>query len=183
MRSYVMRKLALLLIASVSVACTGIPDGVEPVQGFSLDRYLGTWYEIARLDHRFERDLSNVTAAYTLGEDGGVIVLNRGFNEKKGAWEQAQGKAYLIGAEDVGRIKVSFFGPFYGGYNIVELDQQEYGYAMVCGPDLSYLWILAREPVLQADVLNKLLTKAKDLGFPVEELIYPDFDRIEGTVF
>lgn len=154
--------------------CAVAPDGVEPVTGFKLDRYLGTWYEVARLDHRFERGMSNVTATYSMRDDGGVAVVNRGFVADKQAWETATGKAYFVGEQDIGQLKVSFFGPFYGGYNIVELDQKDYQYSLVVGPNRGYLWILSRTPEMDPDVLAKLVATADGFGFPVDELIYVD---------
>jgi len=153
-------------------ACVSIPDGMEPVSGLEVDRYLGTWYEIARLDHSFERGLSNVTATYSKREDGGLNVINRGYKEEDQVWKEAEGKAYFVAEPDVGRLKVSFFGPFYGGYNIVELDKENYQYAIVAGPTLSYLWILARQPNLDATTLKRLEARAKALGFDTSQLIY-----------
>ncbi len=166
----------LAALALFLSACTGAPEGVEPVSGFDLDRYLGTWYEIARLDHSFERGLSNITANYSLRDDGGVRVVNRGYNVEKQEWDEAEGKAYFVGDADVGQLKVSFFGPFYGGYNIFALDRDGYEYAMVAGPDRSYLWILARSPDLDDAILEKLLAKAGELGFPLGELIMVEHD-------
>ena len=163
-----------LLTTVFQSGCTGIPDGTQAVTGFELDRYLGTWYEVARLDHSFERGMSNITANYSMRDDGGVSVVNRGYKVEKGEWDEATGKAYFIGDTDVGQLKVSFFGPFYGGYNILELDKDDYQYALIAGPDRSYLWILARSPELGQDVLSALVNKAKDLNFPVDELIYVD---------
>jgi apolipoprotein D and lipocalin family protein len=142
------------------------------VQGFELERYLGTWHEIARLDHRFERGLTNVTATYTMREDGGVRVVNRGFRPATGAWEEAIGKAYFVGAPSVGSLKVSFFGPFHGGYNVIDLDRDGYRYALVCGPTRSYLWILARQPTLEDATVRALVEKARALGFAVDNLVY-----------
>lgn len=170
---------ALLIPAALLVtACTGLPKGTTAVSGFELDRYLGTWYEIARLDHRFERGLTNVSANYSLRDDGGVRVVNRGYNAAKGEWNEAIGKAYFVDTPDIGRLKVSFFGPFYGGYNILELDSENYEYALVAGPDRSYLWILARSPDLSEAVVQSLVAKAKDLGFAVDELIYVSHDSV-----
>ena len=160
--------LGLLFLTGCDVA----PDNVQPVDGFELNRYLGTWYEIARLDHSFERELEQVTATYSLRDNGGVKVINKGFNPKKNKWQEAEGKAYFVGEPHIGQLKVSFFGPFYGGYNIIELDKVGYQYALVCGPDLSYLWILARDPTLEQQILDKLVTKAKSLGFATDQLIY-----------
>jgi apolipoprotein D and lipocalin family protein len=154
--------------------CAVAPDGVQPVSGFELDRYLGTWYEVARLDHRFERGMSNVTATYSMREDGGVKVLNRGYLVDKKEWDTANGKAYFVGEEDVGQLKVSFFGPFYGGYNIIDLDKDGYQYSLVAGPDRSYLWVLSRTPELEPATLTALVDKAASLGFPVDDLIYVD---------
>ena len=164
--------LAVTGLALVVTACTGAPEGVEPVSGFELDRYLGTWYEVARLDHPFERGLERITATYTLREDGGVRVLNRGFDVQAGDWRETEGKAYFIGSPDVGRLKVSFFGPFYGSYNIMALDQEGYRWVMICGPDTEYLWILSRDPQLPPDVLERLLSLAEAKGFDTGKLIY-----------
>jgi len=168
---------AFLLMSVVSQsACTGMPEGVHAVTGFELQRYLGTWYEVARLDHSFERGMSNVTAQYSLRDDGGVTVVNRGYKVEKGKWDEATGKAYFIDDTDVGRLKVSFFGPFYGGYNIFELDKGDYQYALVAGPDRGYLWILARSPNLDESVLSILVGKAELLGFPTDDLIFVDHE-------
>lgn len=164
--------LAALLAALLAVGCAGIPKGVEPVDGFGLERYLGRWYEIARLDHSFERGLIKVTADYSMRDDGGVRVLNRGYDPLKSIWKEAEGRAYFVDAPSVGRLKVSFFGPFYGGYNILELDREGYEYALVAGPTRSYLWILARKPQLNEAVVRRLTDRAADLGFPVDELIF-----------
>lgn len=163
----------LCFVAVLSLAaCTGIPEGVEPVTGFELSRYLGTWHEIARLDHGFERGLTQVTAEYSLREDGGVKVLNSGYNAEERQRQTAEGKAYFIGRPDEGRLKVSFFGPFYGAYNIIALDKAAYRYAMIAGPNTDYLWILARSPSLDGAVLQSLVEKARGLGFPTQDLIY-----------
>ena len=148
------------------------PPGIRPVSGFELERYLGKWHEIARLDHPFERGLTRVTAEYRRRADGGLKVINRGFNAAENEWREAIGKAYFVRGAQVGQLKVSFFGPFYGGYNIIALDKADYQYALVAGPDYSYLWILARSPDLQRATLKRLVDKAKSLGFPTEELIY-----------
>lgn len=169
-------KAAMLLLV---VGCTGIPDGLQPVTGFELERYLGKWYEIARLDHSFERNLSRVTADYSLRQEGGVEVVNQGFDQVSGKWEMITGKAFFIGKEDVGSLKVSFFGPFYGGYHVIALDQQNYSYAMVTGPSRSYLWILSRNKTLDSTILEELVGKAKQWGFETDKLIYVDHNRPE----
>jgi apolipoprotein D and lipocalin family protein len=100
-------------VCLILASCTGIPANLEPVENFELNRYLGTWYEIARLDHAFERGLSNVSASYSLRDDGGVTVVNKGLKADNNEWKEANGKAYFISDPDIGRLKVSFFGPFY----------------------------------------------------------------------
>jgi len=159
----------LLLVLS---GCTSIPENVEPVKGFQLQRYLGQWYEIARLDHSFERGLSHVTATYSMRTDGGVRVLNRGYSDEKQKWKEAEGKAYFVQNADVGYLKVSFFGPFYGSYIIVELDSANYQYALVSGPDKSYLWILARAPELKQEIIDRLVAKAAALGYDTSKLTF-----------
>jgi len=163
-----------LLLAALQSGCVGTPENVEVVTDFKLERYLGTWYEVARLDHRFERGLSQVTANYSMRDDGGVKVVNRGFNVDKQEWDEATGKAFFVGPSDIGQLKVSFFGPFYGGYNVIALDQDDYQYSMIAGPDRSYLWILARSPNLDQEILDALVDKASSLNFPTDELIYVD---------
>jgi len=153
-----------------------LPQGIEPVQDFELDRYLGTWYEIARLDHSFERGLSRVTAEYTLETDGTIRVVNRGFANEQGEWKTAYGKARLVDSSQEGFLKVSFFGPFYGAYIIVDLDRKAYRYALVSGPNRQYLWLLAREPHLPEDVVKKLTDRARALGFPVNQLIFVEHE-------
>jgi len=173
-----MRSLRSTLTAMVAcwtllaAGCTGLPQGITPVSGFDVNRYLGEWYEIARLDHAFERGLEKVTARYSLLQDGGLRVVNRGFDAASGRWREAEGKAYFIDDPHTGRLKVSFFGPFYGAYNIIRLDRSGYRYALVCGPDRSYLWILARSPELDRAIVDELVSYAADLGFDTSQLIY-----------
>ena len=164
-----------VIAASVFLsACTGLPADVKPVKNFEPDRYLGTWYEIARLDHRFERGMSHVTAEYSLREDGGIRVTNRGYYTESGEWKEAEGKAYPVGSRDEGHLKVSFFGPFYGSYAIFELEQTDYQYAFVAGNSPDYLWLLARSPSVSENVRNSFISKSESLGFPVEDLIFVD---------
>jgi apolipoprotein D and lipocalin family protein len=160
--------LAIFLLSG----CVGIPENISAVEDFEVKRYLGRWYEIARLDHPFERGLSHVTATYRLREDGGLNVVNRGYDGKSDKWKQAEGKAYFVGPRDVGRLKVSFFGPFFGAYNVIALDKEGYRHSLVCGPDRSYLWILARDKVLEPEILSRFTALAKDLGFETDQLIF-----------
>lgn len=171
-----MKTLFLIILFSLT-ACTGIPKGLKPVEQFEVNRYLGKWYEIARLDHRFERGLTAINAEYSLKPDGGLQVLNSGYSIETGEREQAEGKAYFLGEPDIASLKVSFFGPFYGGYHIIELDKEAYQYAMITGPDLDYFWILARTPTLDQAILQRLIAQAKNLGFAVDKLIFTDQSR------
>jgi len=157
--------------------CIGVPQGIKPVDNFVLEKYLGKWYEIARLDHSFERGLTRVTAEYNLRPDGSVRVLNRGYAQKEGQWKEAQGKAYFAGSSDQGFLKVSFFGPFYGSYIIFDLDPKNYSYALVCGPERSYFWLLARSPLIDEKIKKRLISKASELGFATEKLIYVRHDE------
>lgn len=168
-----MKKLALTLVF-VLLGCVRIPESVTPVDNFKLERYLGRWYEIARLDHSFERGLTHVTADYSLREDGGVRVLNRGYSAEAGTWKAAEGRAYFVKRPDLGFLKVSFFGPFFGSYIVFGLDHENYRYSLVCGPNKSYLWILARSPNLKEDIKDKLLEKAAGAGFDINGLIFVD---------
>ncbi len=147
---------------------------MSPVQNFQLERYLGQWYEIARLDHSFERGMSSVSATYSMREDGGVMVLNAGFMDDSKRWRQAEGKAYFVQAPDIGHLKVSFFGPFYGSYIIFELDSVDYQYACVAGMDTDYLWFLSRSPEISDDLLNHFIEVSSILGFDAESLIFVD---------
>lgn len=162
-----------VMVATFSLGgCTGIPEGVKPVTGFELNRYLGKWYEIARLDHSFERGLSRVTAEYSLRDDGGVRVVNRGFASADNEWKEAVGKAYFVRDPKTGYLKVSFFGPFYGSYVIFELDKAQYQYAFVAGYNRSYLWLLSRTPSVDAELIDRFVRRAGELGFDTDDLIF-----------
>ncbi len=163
------------MLALILSGCVGMPDTVRPVGNFQIERYLGTWYEIARLDHPFERGLSRVSAEYGLRDDGGVRVVNRGYSAREGKWKQAEGKAYFVQDPQTGFLKVSFFGPFYGAYVIFELDP-DYRHAVVSGPDTSYLWILAREKRLDEKLKHELVALAAARGFDTSGLIFVDHE-------
>ncbi len=154
-----------------------MPEKVIPVKEFELNRYLGKWYEIARLDHSFERGLERVTAEYSLRDDGGVAVVNRGFSPDRDEWKVAEGKAYFVNDKNEGYLKVSFFGPFYGSYVIFELDKQNYNYAFISGPDTSYLWLLSRTPRVPQDLIDNFIKRSKDIGFDVNDLIFVRHDE------
>ena len=172
-RRRLLTALCLGVALSLSGCATAPPQGASVVSPFDLQRYLGTWFEVARLDHRFERGLSRVSATYSMNADGSVKVLNRGYNAEKGAWSEAEGRALFTGAASIGSLKVSFFGPFYGGYHVIALDPA-YRWAMVIGPDPSYLWILAREPRIADGVRARLLAQAAAAGVNTAELIWVD---------
>ena len=161
---------ALLFLVFLS-ACTGMPDGVEPVTGFDKSRYLGRWHEIARLDHSFERDLVDVTAEYSLRDDGNVRVVNSGTDSGTGERKVAEGHAKFVGDDTTAHLKVSFFGPFYGSYVVFELDS-DYQYAFVAGYNTDYLWLLAREPDISEEVRDQFIARASALGFPTDELVW-----------
>jgi len=165
-------KKSAVLFALFLTGCVGIPPDISPVGQFQLERYLGTWYEIARFDHAFERGLSRVSAHYSLRDDGGVRVLNRGYSEKENLWKEAEGKAYFVRQPDEGFLKVSFFGPFYGSYVIFDLDHEHYQYALVCGPDKSYWWLLSRSPTLPQELKDRLIARTAALGFDTTPLIW-----------
>lgn len=171
------KKFLLIIFPFLLTACTGKPDGVAAVKGFEIDRYLGTWYEIARLDHAFERGLNNITAEYSIRDDGGVKVINRGFSKQDNDWQQAEGKAYFVDDSDKAHLKVSFFGPFYGSYIIFELDKKDYQYAFVSGPDTSYLWLLSRTPVPDKAVIERFIKRSQEFGFDTSKLIYVEHDN------
>jgi len=151
--------------------CTGIPEGIEPVRGFEVNRYLGKWYEVARLDHSFERGLNNVSAEYSLRADGGLKVINRGFDTLSNSWNEAEGKAYFVEDNNTAYLKVSFCGPFYGSYVVFDLGSN-YEYSLVTSSDRSYLWLLSRTPDIEDDLKEKLLKEMTEMGFEKEALIF-----------
>lgn len=171
-----MRYLVMLFMILFAGCSMKMPQAVKPVDKFELSNYLGTWYEIARLDHSFERGLEQISATYTLRGDGGVKVLNRGYNVEKGEWKEAVGKAYFVKSPDTGFLKVSFFGPFYGSYIVMDTDYKTY--TMISGPDKSYFWILSRTKSLDKKVFERLISQAKSAGFDTDALIYVNHDNM-----
>ena len=169
-----------LWMAGVAVmagcANTSPPPGVEAVSPFDLQRYQGRWHELARLDHSFERGMTDVSATYTPQADGSVRVVNRGFAAASGQWREAVGKALFTGAPTTGSLKVSFFGPFYGGYHVAALDP-DYRWALVLGPDTSYCWILARDKQLDAAQRDAIVARAQALGVDTHALIWVTHKR------
>lgn len=157
-------------------SCASIPKGATAVKPFDKEKYLGKWYEIARLDFKFERDLNNTTTNYSINKDGSIRVENRGYNYKTNQWKQAVGKAKFRADENEAALKVSFFGPFYTGYNVIALDNA-YKYALVAGKDLGYLWILSRETKIPETVKQNYLKMAADLGYKTAELIWVEHNK------
>jgi apolipoprotein D and lipocalin family protein len=166
-----MKMIGLILAALLLGGCVGKPAGITPVANFDSAKYLGKWYEIARLDHSFERGLTQVSAEYSLRPDGGLKVVNRGYKAADAKWKEAVGKAYFVEQPDLGYLKVSFFGPFYGSYIVFDLDA-DYRYSLVSGPDKSYLWLLSRTPTIDPATTKRLVDKAQALGFDTSKLIY-----------
>jgi apolipoprotein D and lipocalin family protein len=161
----------LILGISVLFSCSTIPNGAEAVRNFKKEKYLGKWYEIARLDFKYERNLNNTTAEYSLNENGSIRVDNKGYNTEKEEWDQAIGKAKFVDNADVAMLKVSFFGPFYGGYNVIAIDT-DYKYALVAGSSTDYLWILSRETSIPDDIRKEYLKIAQRIGYKTEDLLW-----------
>lgn len=175
-----MKKITFLTIILCSMglflkSCSTIPPGAVAVTSFDKEKYLGKWYEIARFDFRFEKNLNNTTAFYSLREDGFIKVQNRGYNNVTNEWQESIGKAKFVGDPTVAMLKVSFFGPFYGGYNVIALDD-EYKYALIAGNSLKYLWILAREKTIPEEIKIAYLKKAQEIGFDTDKLIWVEHD-------
>lgn len=160
----------------VFTSCKTIPKGAKAVTPFDKNKYLGKWYEIARLDFKYERDLNNTTANYSLNDNGSIKVVNRGFNYKTNEWKEANGKAKFVGDPNEAKLKVSFFGPFYSGYNVLAIDP-EYKYALVAGKNLDYLWILARETSIPENVKKDYLKKAEEIGYKTSDLIWVEHNK------
>lgn len=176
MKNYISINLLALTATLFFAACASIPKGAKPIGNFDADRYLGKWYEIARLDHRFERNLNHVTAEYSLNGNGTIRVLNTGYNYEDGKWESAEGKAKFRGDTTVAALKVSFFGPFYSGYNVIALDDN-YQHALVAGKNLKYLWILSRTTTISEEIKNDFLETAERIGYDSTRLVWVDHNK------
>lgn len=169
----------LLLICSIMpllYSCATIPKGAVAVKPFNKERYLGKWYEVARKDFKYERNLNNVTAEYSLNDNGTIKVDNQGYNTVKEEWSQAIGKAKFVKDENTAMLKVSFFGPFYSGYNVIAIDD-EYKYALVAGKNFKYLWILSRETNIPEEIKDKYLNIAEEIGYDTSDLIWVEHDQ------
>jgi apolipoprotein D and lipocalin family protein len=172
---------ALLLTAAAAAfiltSCSrSIPKGATAVKPFDVNRYTGRWYEIARLDFKQERGLNNTSADYSLNDDGSIKVLNKGYDTRKGEWREASGKAKFTDSDNEAKLKVSFFGPFYSGYNVIALDP-DYKYALVAGKNLKYLWLLSRTTSMPDDIKQKYLRQAQEIGYQTDDLVWVEHNR------
>lgn len=168
--------LLLILISMTGYSCASIPKGAVAVKPFYKERYLGKWYEIARKDFIHEKDLNNVTAEYSLNENGTIKVDNQGYNTKTEEWKQAIGKAKFVKDENIAMLKVSFFGPFYAVYNVIAIDD-EYKYALVVGKNLKYLWILSRETTIPDEIKGSYLKIAEEIGYDTTDMIWVEHNK------
>ena len=167
-----LRLAVVVLGLAVSLAgCATMPKGALVVGDFDKGKYLGKWYEIARFDFAFERNLDNTTAEYTLLPNGYIAVVNRGHDYVKEKWSEAKGKARFRGQDTVAALEVSFFGPFYAAYNVIALDK-DYTYALVAGSSTGYLWILSRTRTIPESVRGEYLAIAESLGYDITKLIW-----------
>jgi apolipoprotein D and lipocalin family protein len=168
-----MRNFGLLILCLWLSACTGVPEGVIAINNFDQSRYLGQWYEVARIENRFEKGLHSVTATYTARDDGGINVINQGYSAAEQSWQKAEGKAYFVGSPDTAHLKVSFFGPFYASYVVFKLDP-DYRYAFVTGNTKEYLWLLSRTPDVSDQIKQAFLDDAEALGYELNQLVWVD---------
>lgn len=177
-----MKRIYFLLILILS-GCTGVAPGLVPVDNFDVDRYLGQWYEVARLDHSFERGLSHVTANYSVKDDGGIKVVNKGYSIEDSRWDTANGKAYFVSESNKGHLKVSFFGPFYGSYVVFYIDDVDYQYAYVGSYNKDYLWLLSRDKNVSEAQKIHFLEMTKSKGYDTDSIIWVDqSNAIKGAM-
>ncbi len=170
---FIRNSMVLVLTLLFSACSTTLAPDVQPVSNFKSERYLGQWYEIARIENRFEKGMTQVTANYSMRADGGIKVVNKGYKPNKQKWKTANGKAYFVDGQDKGHLKVSFFGPIYGPYVVFELDEN-YQYSFVTNHNKRYLWLLSRTPTISDRVKSKFLNKINAMGFDTEDLIWVD---------
>jgi apolipoprotein D and lipocalin family protein len=178
-----MKKISILftciMVALITLkSCSSIPEGATVVSQFDKERYLGKWFEIARMDFRFERNLNNTAANYSVNPDGSIKVENSGFNYKTNKWSKAIGKAKFAGEPTIAKLKVSFFGPFYSAYNVIALDS-DYKYALIAGKNLKYLWILSRVTTIPEETKENYLKIAHDLGYNTSALIWVEHNKMQ----
>ena len=166
-----------LVLAFLSLSLKAGPSHVEPLSDFKLESYLGTWHEIARIENSIEEGLSNVTASYYLKKNGTIKVINKGFNDEDGEWEEAEGRAYFNSEENIAHLDVTFFWPFYVDYIVFQFEDSENGYAFVTSDSTDYLWLLAREPTVDEELIERFLKLAKKMNFNTDELIFVSQER------
>lgn len=165
----------LLAVMFGFLSCATIPKKAVAVKPFDKEKYLGKWYEIARFDFKFEKNLENTTAEYSINENGSIKVDNNGYDTIKKKWKQAIGKAKFVENDNIAKLKVSFFGPFFSGYNVIAIDE-EYNYALIAGKNLDYLWILSRETSIPENVKTNYLKIAKEIGYDTSRLLWISHD-------
>ena len=170
---------AALSLAAIRLlsSCSSIPKNAKPVNNFDVGRYLGSWYEIARFDYRFEKNLDNVAAQYSTKNETEIKVVNSGYNFKKKKWKSTTGSAKFAKEKSVGALKVSFFKPFYAGYNVVAIDE-DYKYALIAGRNLKYLWLLSRNKTMPEEIKSQYLKKAEQIGYDTSKLVWVKHDKI-----
>ena len=161
---------ALICIVLLFTACSSKNPPLQTVQKVDINRYLGTWYEIARYEHFFEKDCKNVSANYSMLDEQTIKVVNRCTNMLTNEKKEAIGRAYATDDTN-SKLKVSFFRPFYGDYWVMILDEN-YDYVVVGTPSREYLWILCRKPILDEKIKNEILQKLPTLGFDASKLIW-----------
>lgn len=171
------KKESLLLLAGAAIGTLAY-NALKPIRSkpiavapFDIKRYLGKWYEIARIDFFWEKGLSQVTAEYALNSDQSIQVRNSGYKDTAGQWKTAIGKAKFAGEKNVGNLKVSFFGPFYNGYHVVRLTD-DYRYALIFGDNLDYLWILSRDTTIPDNIKSDFLSYAVESGYDLNKLVW-----------
>lgn len=166
-----MYKLVIILFITITMCACKTKNTIEPVRNFDANRYMGKWYEIARLPNSFEKGLSAVTAEYQLLDNGRVKVINSG-TDSAGQRKQSTGKARFLEDQETARLKVTFFWPFGGEYKVIHLDE-DYQHVVVCSSGYKYLWILSRTETLDNNTLNNLISRCKDWGFDTDKLVFP----------
>ena len=165
-----MKKLLLIAVLTVILTMGAFAYEVTAVD-VDLERYEGKWYEIGRYGLFFEMGLTNVTAEYTIIEDGKIRVVNQGFyGSPNGLKSSIRGTAYVPNPEETGKLLVQFFGSFESDYWVIDLDEENYSYAIVSQPSKQFLWILSRTPKMDPDLYNELIEKLKTWDFPVQKI-------------
>jgi len=164
-----MIKIILAFVTLLFGGCSTTYAPLKTVEKVDVNRYLGTWYEIARFEHSFEVGCSNVSATYTLKSDNRINVLNQ-CQKENGTHSTAEGVAYATD-ESFAKLKVSFFRPFYGDYQILILDEN-YQYVVIGEPSRKYFWILSRTKTLDKSIEKEIVDKMPSLGYDASKLLW-----------